>query len=129
MRGRRCTVRSERSLDQALVEVGLGHGADRRLAGPLVGALHPEVRDVRRGGSSVTALAMVATGRADAYWGATVRVWDVAAGVLLVREAGGVVGDLEGAVEGAPPRSGQVLVSAPELFEPLRALLAPVYGR
>jgi len=125
---RRCAVRGETALDQALVEVGLGHGADRRFAGPLVGALHPQVRDVRRGGSAVSALAMVATGRADAYWGPTVRVWDLAAGVLLVREAGGVVGDLAGAGEdGTVPRSGAVLASSPALFEPLRHRLRDVY--
>ena len=64
------------------------------------------------------------------YRGPTVRVWDVAAGVLLVREAGGVVGDLSGPDEdGRIPRSGSLLASGPALFEPLRALIAPVYGR
>lgn len=126
---RRCAVREEDDLGQALVEVGLGHGPDRRYAGPLVGVLDQRVRDVRRGGSAVTALAMVATGRADAYWGPTVRVWDVAAGVLLVREAGGVVGDLSGAgADGGTPREGALLASGPALFEPLRALIAPVYA-
>lgn len=126
---RRCAVREESGLEQALVEVGLGHGAERRYAGPLVGALTPRVRDVRRGGSAVTALAMVATGRADGYWGPTVRVWDVAAGVLLVREAGGVVGDLSGpAAGGGTPPSGSLLASTPALFEPLREVVAPVYA-
>ena len=127
---RRCAVRDEGDPGRALVEVGLGHGPDRRFAGPLVGVLDEGVRDVRRGGSAVTALAMVATGRADGYWGPTVRVWDVAAGVLLVREAGGVVGDLAGPSEdGSIPRSGSLLATGPALFEPLRALIAPVYGR
>ena len=80
-------------------------------------------------GSAVTALAMVATGRADGYWGPTVRVWDVAAGVLLVREAGGVVGDLSGPHDGpGTPPSGQLLASSAELFTPLRELIAPVYA-
>ena len=126
---RPCAVRAGTGLAEALVEVGLGHGPDRRFAGPLVGALTPRVRDVRRGGSAVTALAMVATGRADGYWGPTVRVWDVAAGVLLVREAGGVVGDLSGPHRGpGTPPSGQLLASSPELFTPLRELIAPVYA-
>ncbi len=126
--GRPTGVRAGDELSGALVEVGFGHGVDRRFAGPMVGLLDARVRDVRRGGSAVSALAMVATGRADAYWGPTVKVWDVAAGLLLVREAGGVVGDLAGAVPTGLPPSSSVLAAAPGLFEPLRALLAPVYA-
>ena len=125
--GRRQRVRQEDDLEAALVEVGFGHGDVRRHAGPMVGALDASVRDVRRCGSAATSLAMVATGRADAYWGPTVQLWDYAAGVLLVREAGGVVGDLRGRSD--LPASNSVLATAPGLFEPLRALLAPVYAR
>jgi len=51
---------------------------------------------VRRTGSSALNLAYLAAGRADAYWSYSTKVWDVAAGVLLVREAGGVVTALDG---------------------------------
>lgn len=51
---------------------------------------------VRRLGSAALNLAYVATGRLDAYWATSVKIWDVAAGVLLVREAGGLVTDVEG---------------------------------
>lgn len=124
--GRRQSVGSERDLPGALVEVGFGHGDLRRHAGPMVGALDAAVRDVRRCGSAATSLAMVATGRADAYWGPTVKAWDLAAGALLVREAGGVVGDLSGAAD--LPSGGSVLAASPALFEPLRDLLASVYA-
>ncbi len=51
---------------------------------------------LRRLGSAALNLCYVASGRLDAYWATTVKIWDVAAGTLIVREAGGVVTDLNG---------------------------------
>jgi myo-inositol-1(or 4)-monophosphatase len=51
---------------------------------------------VRRLGSAALNLAYVATGRLDAYWATSVKIWDIAAGILLVREAGGLVTHVEG---------------------------------
>lgn len=51
---------------------------------------------VRRLGSAALNLAYVAAGRLDAYWATSVKIWDVAAGVLLVREAGGIMTNLGG---------------------------------
>ncbi|NLA67459.1 MAG: inositol monophosphatase [Gammaproteobacteria bacterium] len=56
--------------------------------------------DVRRGGSAALDLAYVAAGRSDAYFEAGVQAWDIAAGMLLVREAGGKVTDYRGAAIG-----------------------------
>lgn len=64
---------------------------------PEVGRLGPQVRDLRRGGSAALDLAYVASGRLDGYWEAQLQPWDVAAGALLVREAGGVVTRMHGA--------------------------------
>jgi len=55
-----------------------------------------EVRGIRRGGSAALDLAYVAAGRFDGYWELHLAPWDVAAGVCLVREAGGVVTDVRG---------------------------------
>ncbi|MCS7197689.1 MAG: inositol monophosphatase [Candidatus Bipolaricaulota bacterium] len=55
-----------------------------------------KTQSLRRLGSSALALAYVAAGRADGYWELDLKPWDMAAGVLLVREAGGRVTDLEG---------------------------------
>ena len=89
-------------------------------------ALVPQVRDVRRGGSAAVALAQVATGRADAAWVPGLQHWDCAAGILLVTESGGTVGDLHGRSGGRVPASGDVLAAAPALWDALRHLLAPV---
>ena len=53
-------------------------------------------RAVRRLGSAALNLSYLAAGRLDGYWASSVKIWDVAAGVLLVQEAGGVVSGLGG---------------------------------
>ena len=61
-----------------------------------VRALLGEAEDIRRTGSAALDLAWVAAGRADGYFEAGVKAWDIAAGILLVREAGGRVCDFRG---------------------------------
>ncbi|MEQ8826484.1 MAG: inositol monophosphatase family protein, partial [Parvibaculum sp.] len=61
-----------------------------------LGAVMNEVAGVRRMGSAALDLAYVAAGRFDAYWEANLSAWDIAAGIVLVREAGGFVADLAG---------------------------------
>jgi myo-inositol-1(or 4)-monophosphatase len=114
-------------LARAVVEVNLGRPEQRPRAGAVVGALVPRVRDLRRGGSAAVALANVATGRADAAWQPGLQAWDCAAGILLVTEAGGTVGDLDGPLGPVVPDSGDVLAAPPALWEPLRDLLAAVW--
>ena len=121
------SVRAPDELDRALVEVNLGTPAQQARAGRMVAVLLPYVRDLRRGGSAAAALAMVATGRADAAWIPGVHSWDCAAGVLLVQEAGGVTGDLAGVVPGTWPPGGDILAAPPGLWEPLRRILSGAY--
>ncbi|GAB2614944.1 inositol monophosphatase [Paractinoplanes abujensis] len=127
-RGAPVAVLEQDDLARTLVEVNLGRPEQRPRAAAMVGALASRVRDLRRGGSAAAALANVATARADAAWLPGLQPWDCAAGVLLVLEAGGVVGDLDGRHEGTWPRSGDVLAASKGLFEPLRGLLSPAYG-
>jgi myo-inositol-1(or 4)-monophosphatase len=125
---RRCEISDRTDLREALVEVNFGRPQDQHArAGAMVGALLPRVRDLRRGGSAASSLAGLATGQADAVWSPGLQPWDGAAGVLLVLEAGGVVGDLDGPSDGRWPASGDVLAAPAALWEPLRALLAEVY--
>ena len=74
-----------------------------------------------------SALAQVATGRADAVWAPGLQPWDCAAGVLLVLEAGGTVGDLTGPTPGTWPASGDILATDAALWTTLQKILAPVY--
>ena len=64
--------------------------------GRIFGAVAPEVAGIRRDGSAALDLAWVAAGRYDGFWEAALQPWDVAAGLLLVREAGGFVTDFRG---------------------------------
>jgi myo-inositol-1(or 4)-monophosphatase len=125
--GRRVRIQAKASLDQALIEINLGREDQRGRAGAMIDALAAHSRDIRRGGSAASALAQVATGRADAVWAPGLQAWDGAAGALLVHEAGGTVGDLAGPTPGRWPRSGDVLAAAPALWAPLRRLLTPIY--
>jgi myo-inositol-1(or 4)-monophosphatase len=78
---------------------------------------------VRRAGSAALDLAYVAAGRLDGFWEMGLSPWDLAAGSLLITEAGGYVGDLEGN-EGYM-ESGNVVAGNPKLFVEILKLLAP----
>lgn len=108
-------------LHGALVATGFAYLASRRAAqGRVAAALLPRIRDIRRGGSAALELCQVAAGRLDGYYERGVHAWDIAAGGLIVTEAGGRIGDLDGA---AP--SETMTVAAPgALFDELRAALA-----
>jgi len=73
-----------------------GHGDHVRYMQELAGLI-PQVAGIRRFGAAALDLAWVAAGRFDGFWERALSPWDVAAGILLVREAGGFVTDLGGA--------------------------------
>lgn len=125
--GRVVHVRPPARLDHLVVEVGLGRAERRARSGRLLEVLVPLLRDVRRGGSAATSLAQVATGRADVSWGPDLQPWDLAAGVLLVTEAGGAVGDLVDLARGGLPAQ-DVLAAHPDVIAPVRDLLRSVYA-
>ncbi len=77
---------------------------------------------VRRMGTASLDLAYVAAGRYDGFWEAGLKPWDIAAGLLLVQEAGGFITDLVGGK--TMLASGDVLAANPRLHKPLQALLA-----
>lgn len=125
--GRRLPPLAQSDLSRVLVELNAGRPDQRARFGSVVEALVGQVRDVRRGGSAAAALAQVATGRADAAWLPGLQPWDCAAGLLLVTEVGGVVGDLTGPASGHVPASGDVLATPPALWDGLSALLRPAF--
>ncbi|WP_308211737.1 inositol monophosphatase family protein [Actinoallomurus soli] len=108
------------SLDQALVATGFGYAAERRARqAETLRQVLPRVRDIRRGGSAAVDLCSVAAGRVDAYYEQGPHLWDFAAGGLIVQEAGGSVGGLNG----RPPSVDLTMAAAPDLFGPLHDLL------
>ena len=115
----RCT--SGVTLGQALVGTGFGYDAGRRrIQGEVVAALLPRVRDIRRGGSAAVDLCSVAAGRMDAYFERGLNYWDYAAGGLIAREAGAVVGGLSGKAES----TSMTVAASPDLYRQLETFLA-----
>jgi myo-inositol-1(or 4)-monophosphatase len=107
---KRLRVAARKKLNECLLATGipfLGHGDPGGFASELAAAM-ATTAGVRRFGAASLDLAYVAAGRVDGYWERNISPWDVAAGILLVREAGGVVTDLEG---GDKVLGGQILAS------------------
>ncbi len=95
---RRLRVSSRSVMADALLATGLPYrGKPKHAAyGATLDAILPAVAGVRRFGAASLDLAWVAAGRYDAFWEFDLEPWDVAAGLLLVREAGGTVSDVAG---------------------------------
>jgi myo-inositol-1(or 4)-monophosphatase len=119
---RRLAVSAENDLGRALVATGFGYESRlRQMQGRAVARVLPAVRDIRRFGSAALDLAWVAAGRYDGYFETGVNAWDVEAGILLVREAGGRIARLDGIGDDRRPA---VVASNSALHEDLRRLLS-----
>jgi myo-inositol-1(or 4)-monophosphatase len=98
VKGKRMSVSTENRLIDSLV--GSGFPADRNYALPInltgIQALAPKVRNIRVAGSAALHLAYVAAGRLSGFWEIGLNSWDMAAGSLLIQEAGGLVTDTAG---------------------------------
>ena len=119
---KRVRVADRKDLDGAMVLTGFPPRERKRASAQLkcVDTLLVEIEDIRRTGSAALDLAYVACGRADAYFEAGVKPWDIAAGALMVREAGGKVSDFRGrttgpmdarGVDGRPLLAGNIKVA------------------
>ena len=127
---RRLAVSPRPDLDAALLATGFPYDIRSNPRNNLREFAHLAVRcrGVRRGGSAALDLSYVAAGRLDGYWEFRLKPWDLAAGVLLVQEAGGVVTDPQGGAGWLG--SGDVVATNGPLQEPLRrALAAAAAGR
>jgi len=97
---KRLRVSARRELKDALFATGIpfaiGSAGQRLGFARTLGTLMPQVAGIRRFGSAALDLAWVAAGRYDGYWETGIKPWDIAAGMLIVREAGGYATDSEG---------------------------------
>lgn len=98
LNGKKLRVTERKELTGAMIVTGFPPRERPRLAAQLeaIRSLLQDAEDIRRSGSAALDLAYIAAGRADAYFEAGVKAWDIAAGMLLVREAGGRVCDFRG---------------------------------
>ena len=123
---RRIRVSSREALDEALLATGIPHLGRPRLELALrtVAEIAPKVAGIRRFGAPALDLAYVAAGRYDGFWERDLNIWDLAAGVILVREAGGLVATPEG--RGDCLVSGDIVASNAALHQDLARLIKDV---
>ena len=123
--GRRMRLQPRPGLDNAL----LGTGFPLRLRDyhdaylGMFGDIFRRAGDIRRAGSAALDLAYVACGRLDGFWEIGLKPWDMAAGALMIREAGGIVGDFAGG--DAYLETGNIIGGSPRLFADLVRTIAP----
>ena len=126
LNGRPIRVSSGARLQECLI--GTGFPYDRHRNGPEYTAAAGEVmkraRDIRRLGSAALDFAWVACGRFDGFWEFGIYPWDVAAGLVLVEEAGGLTADLN--TSPATVDSTHFIIAAPGIYEPLVNLIRSV---
>jgi myo-inositol-1(or 4)-monophosphatase len=117
------------ALDTALVGTAFPNRTAAEMPGYLAifNALLPQCAGTRRGGTCALDLAYLAAGRLDGFWVMNVKPWEFAAGALIVREAGGRIGDFAGGGEFL--RTREVIAAAPGVFNPLRAAIAAAVPR
>lgn len=130
LNGRRIRVSSRRNLEGALIGTGIPFngwamenidaylGAVKEIAGQTAG--------IRRPGAASLDLAYVAAGRFDGFWEMNLNEWDIAAGLLLVKEAGGLVSDFNGG--NSHLESGNVVCGGPKVFKPLLQIVQSHMG-
>ena len=120
---RRIRVAAMSGLKGALLGTGLPPRETGRLETHLamLKTLSSAPAQIRRGGAAALDLAYVAAGRLDGFWEAGLAPWDIAAGALLVQEAGGIVAEPDGGDDYL--RSGEVAAANPKV---LRAMLKAI---
>jgi myo-inositol-1(or 4)-monophosphatase len=123
LNSRKIRVSKTTTLEDSLIGTGvpIRAGANLDLYLPQLRAMAEKTSGVRRAGSAALDLAYVACGRLDAFWELNLKPWDLAAGILLIQEAGGIVSELYGAED--PMKTGNILAANPKLHALVEPLL------
>ena len=122
----RIRVAGRRSLQDAVVACGLPHRGrgDLALFRTEFVAVQEQVAGLRRFGAASLDLAFVAAGRLDGYWERNLQPWDIAAGQIMVREAGGIISGTEGSDD--PLKTGHVICGNEFVHGELVKILKPL---
>lgn len=122
---RRIRVTNRKSLEGSLLGTGFPFKSQQHLDTYLAmfRALFPEAAGIRRAGSAALDLAYVASGRLDGFWEIGLNIWDMAAGVLLIQEAGGLSGDFSGGHDFL--ENGNLVAGNPKLFAEILKTIHP----
>lgn len=119
----RLRVSGRRTMIECIFATGVPFGGRPALPATLqdLARLMPVCAGVRRWGAAALDLAYVAAGRYDGYWERGLNAWDVAAGVLLVKEAGGFFGPIRDGQD--PIESGNLIAANAEIYEPFGKII------
>ncbi len=127
LNGRRIRVSKALSLDGALLGTGLPFRAEQQEAVKeymeILQELSMKTAGIRRAGAAALDLAYVAAGRFDGFWEYGLKEWDIAAGALLIQEAGGLVGDFSGGHNFM--KTGNIIAGSPKCFKALLQIIQP----
>ena len=124
LQDQRLRVSARKDLSESLIATGIpfmGHGNFAEWS-RIFGAVAPEVAGIRRLGAAALDPAWVAAGRFDGYWESDLKPWDYAAGILLVKEAGGFLTDYRG--QDMARERNQFLAANDQLHSKLHKLVA-----
>jgi myo-inositol-1(or 4)-monophosphatase len=122
----RLRVAGRRKLDECVIGCGLPHigRGDHELSRREMTEIQNRVAGLRRFGAACLDMAFVAAGRLDGYWERNLSPWDMAAGTIIVREAGGIVSDIEDKDD--PLKSGSVICGNEFVHAELVKILKPL---
>lgn len=122
----RIRVSKHTHLDDCLLGTGFPYRHSKKHVDIYVQSLQdliPHCGDIRRAGSAALDLAYVAAGRLDGFWELGLKLWDLAAGTLLIKEAGGMVTDVQGG--DSYMKNGHVVAANPKIIKLLLKKLQP----
>lgn len=124
--GRRIRVSSTTKLSDSLLCTGFPYkqGSETKFWLRTFATLMPRAQSIHRTGSSALDLAYVACGRYDGFWELGLKEWDTAAGALLIKEAGGLISNIDGNTDVF--KSGNVIAGTPRVHEKLQHILSNV---
>ena len=131
LNGHRIRVSKRKSLDGALIGTGIPYKSRSEQHIPAytksLEAVTKQTAGIRRAGAASLDLAYVAAGRLDAFWEIGLNRWDIAAGALLIREAGGLIGDFKGG--NTYLDSGNIVAGNPKCFKAVLQTVQPFLGK
>lgn len=124
--GRRIRVDTKRALDGALIGTGFPYRENDRWMEQYLNQFRAVMKvacDVRRPGSAALDLCYLAAGRMDGFWEFGLQPWDIAAGSLILREAGGMISSMTD--DGDYMETGNIIAGAPKVHAELEQLVKP----
>jgi len=123
LNNRRIRVSKRRSLTGALLGTGFPFGNNEKMEDFIrtFRAIFPVTAGIRRAGAATLDLAYVACGRLDGFWEFNLKPWDIAAGTLLIREAGGIVSSIKN--DNTFMEHGDILAANPKIHGELIKIL------